>query len=77
MRYILAPYRRAERELGFIKVFKPTQVGFACVDAVSNRPDMYEFRLFKQPLKSCLFKKVNQVQEISIETMKNLSLSEI
>jgi hypothetical protein len=52
-------------------------VGFACVDAVSNRPDMYEFRLFKQPLKSCLFKKVNQVQEISIETMKNLSLSEI
>ena len=29
---------------------EPTYVGFACLDEVYNRPNMYEFRLFKQPL---------------------------
>jgi hypothetical protein len=33
-----------------MKVFKPNYMGLACVDAVSNRPDMYKFRLFKHTL---------------------------
>jgi tRNA(fMet)-specific endonuclease VapC len=35
--------------------FQPTEVGFVCVAAISNRQGWYEFRLFKQPLKDFRF----------------------